>query len=1487
MKSCRFPRFLTLVLLAFVTFGFVGVPKTWAADNPTEIRFIVSHADCSSGMSSTFEFFVSGVSVGVYSSTQSCVCNNSPLVVTLNDPATLSLIGRVGCTPVSMTLNDPTSNLALGYVRVEIDRTESGTETFCLVDYATGGTCGDRNLCDGLQWPGTSSYSNILNCAGPLEITPTNGLSSSSYEGGPFLPDSKNYTLTNTGLNSLDWTAEASVPWLDVAPNSGTLEPSQSTVVSVSINANANGLAVGNYDAAITFTNLTDSANRVQPVALTVRDIPPDGFGQYTTGGADGNVVTVTTAADLATYVGIINTPYIIQVSGIIDLAPVGGEVKIKSNKTIRGIGISPTIIGNLRFVNDSNNIIIERLNITNPSGYSQRDGITLKEDITNVFITKCTFYDCYDGCIDITRRSDWVTVSWCKFYYTTDNLNWNIIKISGDDDNTDDLGKLHVTFHHNWWSTLRNKGGMPRVYFGRVHLYNNYYNCPDSRSTHIGAGRESQVLIENNYFEDVNYPYYSWYYDEDPDTIGMIDASGNIFYNCVWWDDGDDDVFTPSYSYALDNGNDVKAIVMAGAGAPACYGDFDRNESVDFNDLALFIEYWLETNYADEVDYDDDGIVNFLDFAMLAQNWGRTDFTAPLAPNGLAATAGNAKVLLNWNNNTEDDLAGYNIYRSTTSGGGYTKVNTSLQTSSDYNDTGVTNDTTYYYVVTAVDTSSNESGYSIQVSATPSSVIPPAAPRGLFATSGNAKVLLDWINNTEGDLLGYNIYRSETSGSGYTKINTSLRTSSDYNDTGVTNGTIYYYVVTAVNTALNESGYSNQASATPSATPTAPQNLMVPPMAYDDTQIILIWSKPVNYSQVTDYNVYQNGTALGLSGRFDTTRPKLYYIVTGLTANTTYDFTVKSVISGTGESEASNTCPVTTANTPDIFYPEEGYGAAADGETKDTVAIQAAINACTPGGKVHLRAGKTFLSGAIFLKSNMTLQIDGTLLGSSDPADYPYTSLRFPYYASGNNYMGLVNAYYDYTNPASAGKPYGTITNVRICGSGVINGCEGYSASDPHTVTDLTTLGTDEVDLHGDTSRGDLVTIKGINQVYVGGWGGSLTLVYPAEHTIFISYCNDVTVSDVNCDTWDIHNGDGVNLCTSDTAYIFNSRFDTGDDCINMNAGQGQPGVDDGYPDQNIRVFNCTTQRGHGGYVIGSFTAAWVQDSLIEDCVFSTTDGIGIRMKTGYNNGGGGRRITCRDITIRDVAHEGIFLDTHYNADGYPSAGPGQFSGNIFKNININATGDSIFIYGLSGTPHTQNIFESITGNNRAYLRFCTDSTFINVNVPSWTVDANNCSGNTSSGCPGCPFIPPGADSIIIQEYDIGFCSVQGTISNTYAGYTGSGYCKASVASPNGKGIDWKISVPSSGTYTFGWRYALDSGDDRTCKLKVNNVTVVPSISFPATGAWTNWNEVSVDVSLTEGANNIRLEATTDNGFANIDYLKVIGDDPQPANCP
>ncbi len=192
------------------------------------------------------------------------------------------------------------------------------------------------------------------------------------------------------------------------------------------------------------------------------------------------------------------------------------------------------------------------------------------------------------------------------------------------------------------------------------------------------------------------------------------------------------------------------------------------------------------------------------------------SDANAPLPPTGLSAMPGNSTVSLDWNDNNESDMRGYNVYRSLTSGSGYTKLNGGFLTSSNYIDSTASGARTYYYVVTAIDTSNNESNDSNVVSATPTDTIPPAAPTGLTAISGNSNVILDWNNNSESDMNGYNVYRSTASSGPYTKLNDTLLTSSAYNDNTALNGTTYYYAVTAVDIASNESAYLTPVSATP-----------------------------------------------------------------------------------------------------------------------------------------------------------------------------------------------------------------------------------------------------------------------------------------------------------------------------------------------------------------------------------------------------------------------------------------------------------------------------------------------------------------------------------------------------------------------------------------------------------------------------------------------------------------------------------------------
>jgi fibronectin type 3 domain-containing protein len=191
-------------------------------------------------------------------------------------------------------------------------------------------------------------------------------------------------------------------------------------------------------------------------------------------------------------------------------------------------------------------------------------------------------------------------------------------------------------------------------------------------------------------------------------------------------------------------------------------------------------------------------------------------DFVPP-ATSGLTATPGDCLAYLSWDQTSIGDFDGYNIYRRTQSGN-YTMIE-SLWLTANYTNTNLTGGQTYYYTVTVVDLGSNESGYSNEAGVTPVDN-PPATPTGLTAIKGNQKVLLDWDDNSETDLAGYNLYRGEEDGGPYPiKVNGGTLIpagTSEYLDTGLTADITYYYVVEAVDAGTNTSLASNQASATP-----------------------------------------------------------------------------------------------------------------------------------------------------------------------------------------------------------------------------------------------------------------------------------------------------------------------------------------------------------------------------------------------------------------------------------------------------------------------------------------------------------------------------------------------------------------------------------------------------------------------------------------------------------------------------------------------
>src|ERR1700691_2734398 len=254
---------------------------------------------------------------------------------------------------------------------------------------------------------------------------------------------------------------------------------------------------------------------------------------------------------------------------------------------------------------------------------------------------------------------------------------------------------------------------------------------------------------------------------------------------------------------------------------------------------------------------------------------------TIPAVPMGLAAAPGNARVTLIWT--VSSDATGYYVERSITAGGPYTQV--SMQTTASYTDAGLTNGTKYYYVVSAYN-SVGQSANSAGVSAMPMAAA-PATPMGVAATAGNAQVSLTWTASV--GATSYQVKRSTSSGA---EAQISLPTSSSYTDTGLTNGTKYYYVVLAEN-----SGGDSADSAQVSATPTAPSTLPASPTGLNATggnaQVSLSWSVSLGAAR---YDVKRSTTSGGPYGTAVASATATNYTDTSVTNGTTYYYVVSAV---------------------------------------------------------------------------------------------------------------------------------------------------------------------------------------------------------------------------------------------------------------------------------------------------------------------------------------------------------------------------------------------------------------------------------------------------------------------------------------------------------------------------------------------------------------------------------------------------------------
>ncbi|MDR8409396.1 right-handed parallel beta-helix repeat-containing protein [Nonomuraea sp. 3-1Str] len=279
-----------------------------------------------------------------------------------------------------------------------------------------------------------------------------------------------------------------------------------------------------------------------------------DALGQNgTTGGAGGPSVTITTAAQLKDYAGRAG-PYTLWISGRVRTS---GMITVVANKSILGVGATAEITGGGLQLGSTtrpgNNVIIRNLRFT----AADDDSISVTNKAHHVWIDHNDLSDGYDGLLDIKRESDFVTVSWNRFHD-----HGKTMLLGHSDTYTADIGKLRVTYHHNFFDGTDQRH--PRVRFAEpVHVFNNYYR--NNSLYGVASTENAGVLVEGNYFENVAHPIHVGY---DKSAPGRVVERRNVYAGSGAPETAGT-VVEPStyYPYTLDEPAKIPSIVEAGAG--------------------------------------------------------------------------------------------------------------------------------------------------------------------------------------------------------------------------------------------------------------------------------------------------------------------------------------------------------------------------------------------------------------------------------------------------------------------------------------------------------------------------------------------------------------------------------------------------------------------------------------------------------------------------------------------------------------------------------------------------------------------------------------------------------------------------------------------------------------------------------------------------------------------------------------------------------
>ena len=334
----------------------------------------------------------------------------------------------------------------------------------------------------------------------------------------------------------------------------------------------------------------------------------------------------------------------------------------------------------------------------------------------------------------------------------------------------------------------------------------------------------DAAILLYGRYQRIIDDPFWNSYYLDDPATMEKGACIGNIFRvtSPVLLMHGTSDAVTPPQQSQLLHDS------LTAYGKTSQLRLFE-DQPHGFDVLLRPLPYNQYEGYA----FTSAGLIakdTALKFLERLFGPFTYDTLSPAAPRGLViADSLNGTITIRWRKNGEADFQRYRIFRGTS----YAPTEQVDSTTSGAADTsrtfsGLTNGTRYYFRVKAVAGSGYESAYSDEVSTVPVDRMAPAVPQELivFDTS-STKIGIAWRRSAETDFLRYGIYRAMAP-EPTVQVDSTNGGAGDTSKifTGLTNGVRYYLRVTAVDSAGNESAYSNEVSGIPNASVVAVEAL-------------------------------------------------------------------------------------------------------------------------------------------------------------------------------------------------------------------------------------------------------------------------------------------------------------------------------------------------------------------------------------------------------------------------------------------------------------------------------------------------------------------------------------------------------------------------------------------------------------------------------------------------------------------------------------